>query len=398
MSLPGVFLWRPRLTLRRALSRRLGRRAVLRALLEAGSERAAVAEGGRVVAANAAFAAFLGYTPDELRGRLLTDLYTADGEPVEVGEGLPAVREATVALRGGKTLPAEVAVRPLELGGRALELVALRDPSAQLGTQTALRRYQAELERQNRALERSDRIKSEFLATISHELRTPLTSVIGYAQLLEADPALSPEAQGYLKLVQASGRQLIDLVEGLIDLSKLEAGELPLYRQNVPFGAVLTQALARVEAAAADKGLTVSVFGSAAPTLYADAPRLEQILGAYLSNAVKFTPLGGLVEVSLSVDAGEFRCEIRDDGIGVAPDDLPHVFQPFFRVGDFESRTESGAGLGLALAKRLCELHGGRVWAESTLGRGSRFGFALPLHRPAEGPGEQPRTGSSGPS
>lgn len=369
----------------------------LRDLLAVSLERTAAAEAGRVSEANAAFADFLGYTPDDLRGRRLGDLYEPHGEALSVGEGLPAVREATVTLRGGKQVPAEVATRSLEFGGRTFELVVLRDPSAQLATQTALRHYQAELERQNRALERSDRVKSEFLATISHELRTPLTSVIGYAQLLEADPSLSAEAHEYLGLVQASGRQLVDLVEGLIDLSRLEAGELPLYRQSVPFGAVLTPALGRVEAAAAAKGLTLTVSGAARPTLYADAPRLEQILGAYLSNAVKFTPLGGLVEVSLAADAAEFRCEVVDDGVGISPDDLPHVFQPFFRVGSLEGRAESGAGLGLALAKRLCELHGGRVWAESTPGRGSRFGFALPLRGSAEGTTERPSP-EAGPS
>lgn len=378
--------------------RLLARRNVLQGLLEASFERTAAAEDGRVVAANRPFASFLGYAPKELLGRRLAELFEPHGEPFEVGEGLPAAREATVTLRGGKELSAEVATRPLTVGARTLELVVLRDLSAQVSTQTALRHYQAELERQNRALERSDRIKSEFLATISHELRTPLTSVIGYAQLLEADPTLSDEARGYLKLVQASGLQLVDLVEGLIDLSRLEAGELPLYRQNVPFGTVLTQALGRVEGAAADKGLTLTVSGTARPTLYADAPRLEQILGAYLSNAVKFTPLGGLVEVTLSADASEFRCEVKDDGVGIAPDDLPHVFSPFFRVGNLESRAESGAGLGLALAKRLCELHGGRVWAESTPGQGSRFGFALPLGGPAEGSAKQPTPGSAGPS
>lgn len=366
----------------------------LRDLLEASLERTAAAEAGGVAEVNAAFAAFLGYAPEELRGRSLTDFYEPHGEALPVGEGLPAAREATVTLRGGKQVPAEVAARPLEFGGRTLELVVFRDVSAQLATQTALRHYQAELERQNRALERSDRIKSEFLATISHEFRTPLTSVIGYAQLLEADPSLSAGAQGYLKLVQASGRQLVDLVEGLIDLSRLEAGELLLYRQSVPFGAVLAPALGRVEGAAAAKGLTLTVSGGAGPTLYADAPRLEQILGAYLSNAVKFTPLGGLVEVSLSVAAAEFRCEVVDDGVGIAPDDLPHVFQPFFRVGSLEGRAESGAGLGLALAKRLCELHGGHVWAESTPGQGSRFGFSLPLRGSAEGPSERPSPGA----
>lgn len=380
------------------LLRSVLRRPVLRGLLGASLERTAAAEAGVILEANVAFAAYLGYEPEALRGRRLAHLLSYDGEPLDAGTGLPAIREATVTLRGGKRLPVEVAVRSLAFGRRTVELIVLRDVSAQLSTQSALRRYQAELERKNRELERSDRVKSEFLATISHELRTPLTSVIGYAQLLESDASLSAEQREYLRLVQASGFQLTLLVEGLIDLSRLESGELTLYRENVAFATILRSALDGARGPATAKGLSLDVVGEVPPTLYADASRLEQVLGAYLSNAVKFTPLGGRIEVSVGTDTAELRCEVRDNGVGISPDDLPHVFQPFFRVGGLEGRSENGAGLGLALARHLCELHGGRVWAESTVGAGSRFGFAVPLNAAAEGPSLRPVTGEAGPS
>ena len=197
-----------------------------------------------------------------------------------------------------KFLPAEVVIRPLILGGRTVQLVALRDLSVQLSTQNALRNYQAELERKNSELERANRVKSEFLATISHELRTPLTTVIGYAQLLEDDDALSAEQRSYLAEIQDSGTQLVGLVEGLIDLSQLESSELTLYRQEVPFGSVLARALAKVRSVADAKGLALHVSEVPDLTLTGDPVRLEQVLVTYLSNAVKFTPLGGHVTQS----------------------------------------------------------------------------------------------------
>ncbi len=350
----------------------------LKTLVELGIERTAICEAGVILELNEAFAHYLGYEPGELRGRPFGHFVRSDGEPLESADGEPLFYEATVISRGGKQLAAELATRTFDWEGRALGLFSLRTVSVQGSTQAALRRYQAELERKNLELERANRVKSEFLATVSHELRTPLTSVIGYAQLLEDDPALSAEQQAYLALIQASGAQLVALVEGLIDLSQLESGELTLYREHISFETVLTRTLKGLSEAANAKGLRAHVSGEAAIMLYTDARRLMQILNAYLSNAVKFTPIGGRIEILLSADAGEFRCEVVDNGIGIAPDDLPHIFQPFFRVSPFEGQSESGAGLGLALAKRLCELHGGRVWVESTPGQGSRFGFALP--------------------
>ena len=376
--------------------------AALKVLLEVGLERLAICEAGTVLESNEAFAYYLGYEPSELQGRSLDTLLSFDTEPAQDSPfgNSPELREATATLRGGKAVPVEVATKVLEVGGRRLELVALRDLSVLLNVQSALRRYQAELERKNRDLERANRVQSEFLSTISHELRTPLTSVIGYAQLLDEATLLSDEQREYLAQIQAAGLQLVALIDGLIDLSRLESGSVALERERVSFAAVLARALGRIRDDAEAKGLLLRVTGTPDISVTADAHRLEQILGAYLSNAVKFTPLGGEIEVRLGVYGSELRCEVVDSGIGIAPDDLPHIFQPFFQVSALQGRSHNGAGLGLALAKRLTELHGGRVWVESSLGQGSRFGFALarePLQR-TESLAEYPENQRSKPS
>lgn len=353
--------------------------AALKLLLEVGLERLAICEAGVVLESNEAFAYYLGYEPSELRGRPLSSLVRFDAENAQDApfENSPELQEATVTLRGGKTVPVEVATKVLEVGGRTLELVALRDLSVLLSVQSALRRYQAELERKNRDLERANRVQSEFLATISHELRTPVTSVIGYAQLLNDATPLSSEQRDYLAQIQAAGLQLVALIDGLIDLSRLESGSVQLERERVSFASILSRVLARVSGDVDAKGQSLSVTGDTDASLSADPYRLEQILTAYLSNAIKFTPLSGQIEVKLDAGGGELRCEVVDNGVGIASDDLPHIFQPFFQVSALQERSHNGAGLGLALAKRLTELHGGRVWVESGLGRGSRFGFSL---------------------
>lgn len=335
---------------------------------------AACFENGVLVEASSAFTAFFGYPIEELRGKRLEQLFVLPGPFVL--EPYQLELQDVVALRNDQASP-----HPLRLSSYA---VRFDEQIVQLvnfynsDEDSVLRKVMSTVAVKAPA-GASERRRQEFLSTLSHEIRTPLTSVIGYAQLLEDDAGLSETHRELLRHIQASGMQLVSLVEGLIDLSRLEIGGLPLYREEVSFEAILERVLRQVSAEAADKGLEIIVKGEPRVHLLADTLRIEQVLRVYLSNAVKFTHLGGHVQLQISADAHELRCEVVDDGIGISVEDLNHLFQPFFRVTDLEGQFEGGTGLGLALAKRLVELHHGRVWANSEFGRGSRFGFSLPL-------------------
>lgn len=377
----------------------------LEQLLKASFDGMLAVNAGRIIQTNAVLASFLGYEPSELVGRALQgvlrlepDLLNPSADlspagmfgPLEVAPPaitrsaleapLPVAREGTATLRGGKEVPVEILVRPFELAECSVQLVVVRDLSLYVGAQSALRRYQAELERKNSELARANRVQREFLGTISHELRTPLTSVIGYAQVLgdELLGPLSDKQREYAQTIYASGLQLLSLISGLLDLSQLEAGELALQRETVPLAALLQGALENAGSAAEAKGIVLTSPAAPEVALEVDAARLKQVLACFLSNAVKFTPLGGNVLLHSYLTQSEVCVEVVDDGVGIAAADQPHVFTPFFLVDASSSRQQDGAGLGLALAKRLVELHGGRVWVLSVLGQGSRFGFALP--------------------
>jgi signal transduction histidine kinase len=232
----------------------------------------------------------------------------------------------------------------------------------------------------SRALEIASGHKSEFLASMSHELRTPLNAVIGFSDvLLEGMFGELNERQGeYVRDIRDSGRHLLDLINEILDLSKVEAGRMELEPAELSLPELLEQGLALVRERAARQGLTVTLeVGDGVGTVWADEVKLKQVVVNLVTNAVKFTPEGGRVDVDARVVADEVVVTVRDTGIGIAPEDQARVFEAFQR-GDRQASVE-GTGLGLTLSKRFVELHGGRVWVESALGLGSTFAFAIPM-------------------
>jgi signal transduction histidine kinase len=229
-------------------------------------------------------------------------------------------------------------------------------------------------------LEEASQHKSEFLANMSHELRTPLNAVIGFSQVLRDEmvgPVNAKQAE-YLDDITSSGNHLLSLINDVLDLSKVEAGQVELEVHPFSLREALETGVVMVRERATEDG--VSVAFAADPEVdpvNGDERRIKQVIFNLLSNAVKFTPAGGEVDVSATRVNGEVRVSVADTGPGIAPEDRDRIFEEFQQSETGVGHRE-GTGLGLALAKRFVELHGGRIWLESELGRGSTFTFALP--------------------
>jgi PAS domain S-box-containing protein len=241
----------------------------------------------------------------------------------------------------------------------------------------------AELRAANAELERAARLKDEFLATMSHELRTPLNAVLGLSEsLLEGVYGPHNEKQvRALRTISESGRHLLDLINDVLDVAKIEAGTIELQLGMASIPSICRSCVALVKAAADKKQLEVTFsLTGAASYIEADGRRLKQILVNLLSNAVKFTPEGGRIGLRVHDDPAHdmTRFIVWDTGIGIAPEDVKRLFQPFVQVDSSLSRKYNGTGLGLALVRRLTEMHGGHVSVKSQVGVGSRFTVSLP--------------------
>src|SRR5216117_416734 len=273
--------------------------------------------------------------------------------------------------------------------------VEVRHAAQRLESQNAvLEEQHRELSRLNAELDQAGKLKDQFLANVSHELRTPLNSVIGFSELLltgqvEGAP-LSSTQRDYLETISRNGRHLLQLINELLDLSKIAAGRMDLHLEPVPLDVLFREAVDSVRAQLEARRHRLALEPAAqSVSVTADRGRVLQILLNLLSNAIKFTPDGGLVTLVARVESGgrHVRVTVTDTGIGIAPQDQARLFQEFVQLDAGPSRHYEGTGLGLALSMRLVELHGGRMGVRSELGKGSTFWFTLSRAEQQPGPG-----------
>ncbi len=348
---------------------------------------------GRIIVCNEAMVAMLGAkSADELIGRDVIDFVHPDirdhvrrtrEKSAKAGTRTTFGRQKRLRCDGSEFW-AEVAAGAIEWDGERSGIVVMRDATEQMAAEEALVRSKEEAELANRA-------KTEFLANMSHELRTPLNAIIGFSDLMQREmlgPLGNEQYRGYLRDIYQSGTHLHDVINDILDLSKIEAGQLELREEPVDVAAAVERCLRVVSARAEEKNIVLQTrIGRNLPTISADERKVKQILINLISNAVKFTEQGGHVTVeAMTCSDGGICLRVTDTGIGIRQEDIPIVLQPFRQVDSTLSRRQEGTGLGLPLTKSLVELHGGSLTLTSEPGKGTTVTVQLPKSRSSSVP------------
>ncbi|MGV8996448.1 MAG: PAS domain-containing sensor histidine kinase [Parvibaculaceae bacterium] len=295
---------------------------------------------------------------------------TSEGGHVNVGTDITAIKVQESALTTNKSA-LEKTVRDLEasrlkLQHQARQLVDLAE------------KYAAEKTR----AESANRSKSEFLANMSHELRTPLNAIIGFSEIMETSmfgPLGSPKYSEYAHDIHSSGQHLLELINDILDMSKIEAGRMTLEKQPTDLAKVIDESLRLVSGRAEIASVKVINAASELPVIEADKRAIKQVLLNLLSNAIKFTPAGGDIRIETTAGEREVTMAVVDSGIGIPAHALPKIGRPFEQVENQHSKKHKGTGLGLALSRSLVEMHGGTLKIESTEGVGTRVTISLPV-------------------
>lgn len=365
-----------------------------------------VEHDGTIVLLNAAAERMFGYQREELLGQLIEvvvpksvrerhrghrDRYAEHPITRPMGIGL----ELFAQRKDGTQFPVEISLSPIRSPQGSRVIAIVRDITARKQAEAKINALHQEftaelaaknqqLELRNREIERANRLKSEFLASMSHELRTPLHTVIGFADLLaeELKGKLNADQKRFVAHIQRDSRHLLELINDILDLSKIESGRLELNPEHFKVADAILETIAGLHRLAENKHIELSEVIDRDLTVTADRLRFKEILYNLISNAVKFTPENGRITVeSRECSEGAFFA-VTDTGIGIDASELQAIFDKFYQLGSTTRGVREGTGLGLAITKKLVEMHGGRIWAESTRGQGSRFQFVLPHSGP----------------
>ena len=342
---------------------------------------------GRVVRVNDTFLADYGWTREDLLGEEFTMVIPPEDVNISrklhgafIGRGRHGSRELQIIKKDGSVADIIVTTALLELSQKRRFMVStIRDITERKNILRNLKRAKVDADTANKA-------KSSFLANMSHELRTPLNAIIGFSELMKNEtfgPIGNPKYEEYMGDIHFSARHLLDIINDVLDMSKIEAGKVELIEREVVISEVL-ESVKRImcdRAAAANIELDFHVEGTV-PHVRADQRLLRQILINLVSNAVKFSPAGNTVRVgAVSLPDHHMRIFVRDEGCGIPEDKIAHVLEPFGQVSDPKHYHGQGTGLGLPLAKAMAELHGGKLTIESEVGKGTSVYLDLPTER-----------------
>lgn len=379
---------------------------------------------GRIVEFNRGAERILGYKRDEVIGKQASELYinkderhkildkmekngnvsnyetqllSKDGRIIDISLTLSRLGNGMGKIVGtvgiSKNITEEKQIR-LEIDRKNKELKEINDRLEERILERTI-----ELERANKKLERSNQVKNQFIANMSHELRTPLNSVIGFSEILLTDTfgTLNEKQTRYANNILTSGKHLLQLINNILDIAKIEAGKMSLDYSNFSLPHITDEVISIIKPLSDKKDISLNVkLNPDLSEITADGIKLKQILYNLLSNAIKFTPQGGnvtliadkITDASLNIESAAnkepsaqfsgIKISVTDTGVGIKPDDIERIFEEFEQVDGSYSRSHEGLGLGLALTKRLVELHGGTIWVESQFGKGSTFSFIIP--------------------
>lgn len=345
----------------------------------------------RFLAVNSAAVRKYGYTTAEFLAMTVKDIRPTADVPAlldsvaRVREGNEKVSDWRHRLKDGSIIDVEITSYALNFAGRPAEVVVAVDISQKKRAEAETTKFidtlaaaNRQLELRNREVEQATKLKSRFLASMSHELRTPLNAIVGFSGLLADGTAgaTNDKQKRFVTHIKDGAHHLLQLINDILDLSKIEAGQLEIHCDDFQVKDALPEVLSTIRPLAMAKNIQVHHDLAASYSIYADRVRFKQILYNLLSNAVKFTPEGGHVSIHYA-EQGELICiSVADTGIGIRAEDQEVIFEEFRQIdGD---GAHEGTGLGLAITKRLVEQQGGNIWLESELGKGTRFSFTMP--------------------
>jgi PAS domain S-box-containing protein len=363
---------------------------------------------GKITLLNEAAERMFGYDRGELAGRNVESLvpaamrgnhaqhrdsYATHAKTRPMGTGL----ELQGQRKDGSLFPVEISLSPNWIDGSLHVIASVRDITERKLVEDRIRALREQytgqlrdkneqLEARNLEVEQANRLKNEFLASMSHELRTPLHTIIGFSELLteQLEGPLNEKQHRFMGHILQDARHLLDLINEILDISKIESGRLELKKEAFSFDACVEEVLAGIRHQAALKNITLEKQGTFHHSLYADRVRIKEILYNLLSNAVKFTPERGRVWIESSNENGVLQVSVCDTGVGIPEAEHAAVFEKFYQVRNSKNEGSKGTGLGLPITRHLVDLHGGTISVASRLGEGSRFILSLPIVKTSE--------------